>query len=282
MNSRTLAVLALGLLLVVPAVAEDGPDAATLFAKGKTLLAKGDLNDALGAFVAAAKAEPDNAEYVGQARILKQVVSLRKTVKEAVPSAKWERMVVSLHVYFLQNGLVDLAVDLDREAHGRAPSATTATLLAEGLLEAKKNEETAKLLADLKAEWQTPLIHTYRGIALARLGKADAARAVLKTVTVDEKTGPGLRYDLARLHVLLGELDKAVIQLTSCFEAVPPTQLKAVKDMAKACPDFAALAKTPAFEKVLAVKSKITESDCSGGSGCGSCPSRGSCDEGGK
>jgi tetratricopeptide (TPR) repeat protein len=282
MIARTLVALALGLLLAAPVVAEDAPDAAGLFAKGKTLLASGDLNAALRSFVAAAKAAPDNAEYARQAGILKQVVSLRERVKQAEPDAKWERMVVSLHVYFLQNGLVDMALDLDREAHGRAPSKTTTLLLAEGLLEAKRNDEAAGLLADVKAEWRTPLTHVYRGIALARLGKADAARASLKAVAVDAETGPGLRYDVARLHVLLGEMDAAVRQLTLCFEAVPPTQLEAVKTMAKACPDFAALAKTDAFAKVLAVESKIGESDCSGGSGCGSCPSRGSCPGGGK
>jgi tetratricopeptide (TPR) repeat protein len=280
MIARVFAVLALASLLAAPAFAEDAPDAAALFAKGKALLGEGELQAALDAFVAAAKADPENAEYAGQAHVLKRVIALRKTVSEAEPSPKWERVVASLHVYFLQNGLVDKALDLDREAHGRAPSATTTLLLAEGLLEAKKNEEAAKLLAGLKDEWRSPLTHVYHGIALARLGKADAARASLKAVPAE--AGPGLRYDVARLLALLGETEKALGELKRCFEAVPPTQLPAVKEMARKCPDFAALAKSDAFAKVLAVKSKLAESDCSGGSGCGSCPSRGSCGGGGK
>ncbi len=282
MITRTLVALALAFLLISPALAEDGPDAAATFASGKALLAKGDLPGAFKAFVAASRAEPENTEYSQQAMLLKRVITLRKTVSKAETNAKWERMVVSLHVYFLRNDLTKLALDLDREAHGRAPSALTSTLLAEAMLDAKLDAEAAKLLAGVEKSWLTPQNLVFKGIAEARLGKKDAARVSLKAVAVDE-IGPGLRFDLARLHVLLGEIDAGVKQLTLCFEAVPPSQLDAVKALAKKCPDLKPLAKSGAMTKLLAVKSKIDESGCSGGSGCGSCPSRGSCEkDGGK
>ena len=43
------------------------------------------------------------------------------------------------------------------------------------------------------------------------------------------------------------------------------------------CPDFAEIAKTEGFAKLMAAKSKTAESGCSGGSSCGKCPSKASC-----
>jgi len=276
MTARVLAALTLLALLGSPAFAADAPDASALFAGGQAALTKGDLSGAFKAFAAAARAAPENMEYRQQAMLLKKVIRLRKHVSKAEPDARWQLTVRSLHVYFVGRGLNRLALDLDREAHGRAPSALTASLLGEVLLEAGENAEAAKLLTDVEKSWLTPENLVYRGIANARLGKKDAAKADLVAVATDGIT-PGLRFDLARLHVLLGEIDAGVRHLTLCFEAVTPSQLEAWKKHAKECPDLKVLAKTDALTKLLAVKSKVEESDCSGGSGCGSCPSRGSC-----
>jgi hypothetical protein len=82
---------------------------------------------------------------------------------------------------------------------------------------------------------------------------------------------------MARLHVLLGDADSGIASLKGAFEKTPPSMLADVKSWTRKCPDLATLRGTEAFAKVLETKSTIEESGCSGGSGCGSCPSRGGC-----
>jgi hypothetical protein len=138
------------LLLAVPALAEEAaPDATKHFADGQTLLTAGDLPKALEAFVAAAKADPENKEYARQALVVRRVLALRATVAKSEPSETWEKMVISLHSFYLRNGLRDHALTLDREAHAKATSATTAALVAETLLEMDREAEAADLLRAL-------------------------------------------------------------------------------------------------------------------------------------
>ena len=276
--------LAVGLLalclLAAPALAADGPK---LFAEGEKLLDRADFAGALKAFAAAAKAEPDNQAYKSRAMIVKRVIRARAYVEKNEADAKWEKVAVSLHAFYLREGLLTEALAIDKKIHEKRPSALSASLLAETLLETGKNEEAAKLLAGLAKEHKDLKNRVYEGIALARLKKTDAAKKVLAKIVVTKETRPGILFDLARLHARLDHFGKALDALRQCLERLPEKSQPALRERAKACADFAKLKKEVAFSAVLAnTKSKVKESDCSGGSDCGSCPSRGGCDTGKK
>jgi thioredoxin-like negative regulator of GroEL len=271
------------ILLTAPAfAAKEAPDAAKLFAEGERLLANADFEGALKAFAAASRASPKNKRYQGRAMIVKRVIRARKYVETAEIDAKWEKVAISLHAFYARERLLDEALALDRKIHEKRPSATSAALLAETLLDAGKNEEARKLLAGLPKEHKDLKNRVYEGIALARLEKTDEAKKVAAGLKIADDTRPGILFDVARLRVLLGDEKGALGMLAKCLEKTPTASQAAVRDRAKACADFASIAKKPEFTVALATKSKVKVSECSGGSDCGSCPSRGGCDSGKK
>jgi tetratricopeptide (TPR) repeat protein len=265
--------------LAAVAVAGDEPTARDLHASGQAALEKADFEKAASFFRQAAKAEPDNKVYARRAMILSRVLKARKYVQTAKADAKWETVAISLRAFYVREGLLGEAVKLDRKVHAARPSAKTAELLAETLLEAGRNEEALKHIAGL-AVVPNHRTDVLLGIAQARTGKMVEAKAMAKRMTGrfrKVKFGPGLRYDFARLQVLIGEKDGAIATLTGVFADLPTKSQAPLREAAKQCPDFKAIAATPAFAKALATPSKVTESDCSGGSGCGSCPEREKC-----
>jgi len=265
-------------LLAAPVFAGEELTAKQMFDAGQASLAKGHFEDAAKALAAAAKLEPDNKAYTDRAMMLVRVLRARKFVETAEIDAKWEKVAISLHAFYVREGLLDPAVALDTKIYEGRPSAKTAALLAEILLESGKDEEAKTHLAGLAKEHKDLQNRVYEGIAFARLGKAKEAKAVAKGLEVPADTRPGILYDIARLQTLIGETEKNLATLSKCFENLPEKAQAPLREMAKACPDFKAIATTPAFAKALATPSKVKESDCSGGSGCGSCPSRESCE----
>ena len=79
------------------------------------------------------------------------------------------------------------------------------------------------------------------------------------------------------MHAVVGNHDEALRLLGRCFEAVTPSRLAGFKTHAAQSPEFAALASSGGFAKVLQTKSKVAESKCSGGSSCAGCPMRSKC-----
>jgi hypothetical protein len=270
---RPLLVLALCLLVAAPAFAGK-PEAARLVADGKALLAKGDLEGAYRAHLGAVKADPTDPELSQQALLLRRVIQLRAHVARADPSPAWEKQVTSLHHWYVRNGLLEMAVEQDRAAHARAPGLQTGGLLADALLRTDRNAEAEKTLAALPVD-ELPVPHRlFLGIALARQGKKDAARERLAGLDASKIESPALQLMLARVHVLLGDVDRGLGHLRTCLEKAPPSAHQTVKADVKGCGDFASVRTTKAFTAALATKSKVAESDCSSGSDCGSCPSR--------
>jgi len=266
------------LLLAAPAFAGEPPTAKGMFESGQTCLARGHFKDALTAYKQAAKLEPDNKVYAGRAMMLVRVLRARKYVETAKVDAKWEKVAISLHAFYVREGLLDEAVKLDRKIHAERPSAGSAAMLAETLLDRGKNEDALTLLGGLASEHKDLQNRLYEGIALARLEKTEEAKKVAKGLKVPADARPGILYDVARLQTLNGETGPAIATLTKCFAGLPAKSQATHRESAKKCPDFKAIAATPAFAKALATPSKVEESDCSGGSGCGSCPTRGGCD----
>ena len=277
-----LPLLAIVSLCAGPAFAEGltVKEAADLFAKGETLLKQGDLDGAYQAYVSAARANPENAAYAEKAKLVRRVQLLRKYVEENEVSPKWEKMVLSLHAFFLQNGVHGEALAVDRMAHGKMNSALSASLLAETLLEMDRNAEALEVLKSLEPGKLDLQNHLYLGISLARLGKADEARDVAAHIALPETANLGQYYDLARLNTLLGDHAEACVLLTRCFEMTPPSQLDTVKGFAKQCADFKPLLALADFQTAMKTASKIEESSCSSGASCATCPNRSGCSTG--
>jgi len=265
------------LLLAAVAAAGEPPTAHGCFQDGQIYVKHGKFAEALDSFKTAAKMEPDNKVYAGRAMMISRVLKARKYVETAKVDVKWEKVAISLHAFYVREGVLAEAVKLDRKVYAGRPSATTAALLAETLLESKKNEEARKHLAGLAKEHKDLQNRIYEGIALARLRKSDEAKKLEKALAIPADTRPGILYDLARLQALNGEANKATSTLTKCFAALPAKSQAPLREKAKACTDFFFIAKSPGFAAALATPSKVTESDCSGGSGCGSCPDREKC-----
>jgi tetratricopeptide (TPR) repeat protein len=272
--SRSAAVL-LGLLLLVrtSAVAE-AVTAEQRFAEGQTLLAKGDVDAAATAFVEAARGAPNRADFVERATLLRRVQGLRRVAEKEQDGQAVDRAIAALHVFYLQNDLPRLAVEADRKAHARLPSTESAGRLAEALLANGENAEVTTVVA----AWSGSSLRlaTYHAIALARMGyKEDATRLLDKTSGAADPT-PADHYDRARALALLGRADEALALLVGCIERTPPAALPALRARAPKERDFASLVALPAFAKALETESKVKET-CSGGSTCAGCPNRGAC-----
>ncbi|UCC28844.1 MAG: hypothetical protein JSU86_11655, partial [Phycisphaerales bacterium] len=124
---------------------------------------------------------------------------------------------------------------------------------------------------------QTTATRSLYGVALCRQQKTAEASRIAATLQVPQAAGPGTVYCTARLQAAVGNNGEALGLLTRCFQSVAPSRLAGLKNHAQQSPDFAGLVSTPEFAQVLATKSKVPESKCSGGSRCAGCPMRGQC-----
>jgi len=267
---------ALGMVLVFPAFAR-AESAQESFARGKTLLAKGDFQSALAAYSAAARADEANQQYMDQYLFVRRIISLRQRIDTEKDHQRWAYTARALHALYSAEGMLSEALSLGQKIHAKLNDESSAVLLAETQLALNQSAEAAEVLGALDKEQASPASRALLGVALARFGKMDEARQIAKTVAVPEKASPGVDYAVARLHALTGSSSQALALLTRCFESLPPSRQANFKDHAKQCPDFAGLASTGQLAKVLATKSKAPESGCSGGSGCANCPMRGQC-----
>jgi tetratricopeptide (TPR) repeat protein len=273
--TRPIVLLAL-VLAALPASAGEEPDASVLFDQGNRKLSEGDFAAAARAYAGAARADPENDEYARRALILSRVVSLRRFLAENEPSEKWERVAASLHGFYLRHGLAAVAVTEDRKVHEKAKSPLTAALLAEALLETGGAEAAETVLLAVPESDRNAHHHAFLAIAKARLGKAEAAAGSLATASLAEDAGPGLLFNRARALALLGNAPEALALLVRCLEGTPPGSVAEMREGIRGCADFAKLPED-ALAKALSTESKVPESGCSGGAGCGSCPSRGGC-----
>ena len=255
-------------------------EAAATFAEGRTLLAQADFDGALAAFAAAAKADPQNQDYRSQYALVRRVMNVRKAIEREKDDARWAVTAQALRSFYYDNGIYSEALSLDRQRHVRIGGIESATLLAETQLELDMNAETAALLGGFEPDDLPLRSRAFLGIALARMERLDEAEAIARTCAAPEAINPGLCFDLARLHCLLGDRAAAAAMLTRCFQSTLPSRLDDMKACARNHADLGALASSAEFVAVFSTPSKISESSCSGGAGCGSCPSRGACSGG--
>jgi tetratricopeptide (TPR) repeat protein len=276
---RSLWIVAAGLVGLMPVMALAGAaeTAAALVAQGKGLLAKADFEGALKAYAEAAKTDSQNQDYRQQYAVLRRVIQMREGVDKETNDEKWRGTVAGLRAFYYGNDLYGEALALDRKAHTKLKNADSASALAQTQLQMGQNAEAAVTLSALDEKSATPQSQVLLGIALARQGKNDEAKALAGKIETPKEGMPGLLYDLASLHALTGDTAGAAALLTRCFENTPPSRVDAFKATAKQDKDLASMVASADFAKALETTSKVKESACTGGSNCGSCPSKGSC-----
>lgn len=274
-SHHLLIALALAVLMSGPAAALAADQATAAYEKGNALLKTGDFKAALKAYAQAARADGDTPTYRQAYMQLRRIMKMRKAIMKESNEQKWWHMAVALRSFYYQNELYKDLLGLAKQMHEKKKEADSATILADAYLMNGKNAEAEAVLND--TEGLTVQAQVLKGIALARQEKTDAAKAVLTGIKMPEKVSPRFMLDIARLKVLCGDANGGNQTLVKAFENTVPSALPTFKEYAKKAPDFEAIAKTDAFAQAMKTESKVPESDCSGGTSCGSCPSRGSC-----
>lgn len=279
MFRKVMMILFVGVIAFTSGASVAGPqeDAAKAFANGQALLAKADFTGAIQAFKTAVQADKGNQEYRQQYALLRQIMRMRGQIEKEKNPTRWRGMARALRSYYHTHRLFTEALVIDRKIHQQDPTPESAATLAETQLELGMNSEAVETLRTLEDAEATAQTNVLLGVALARQGKADEAKALAAKVTPEDDADPPLFFHLASLRALIGDSAGAMRALTASFEATPPSQLEAAKARAKGCPDLAKLVSTTEFAKVLKTQSKIEESKCSGGTSCGSCPKRAGC-----
>lgn len=249
-----------------------GDEAATEFAKGKSLLTEGKLDEALAAFRTAAKANPDNGEYFQEFSLLQRVMNIRQQLAKEENPETWEQMARALYGYYQSRKVHGEALTLAETLHGRLQSGESAAMVAAEQLALNKNEAAAALLAGVPEAQRSTTTEVLHGLALARLGKLDEARVCAEKLEIPKDCGPELCLNAARLYAHVGKTEQALEVLRCAFECTPANQLAACRETVKGCPDLAGLRSHNAFAQVLATESKVK--------GCGGCSSSKSCSAG--
>ena len=269
-------VLTAGVLLIcaMTAHAETSEEA---FAAGDTLLAKGDLPEALQAYSRAIRADRSNQQYAQKFLLVRRALLLQESLKDETDSNRWSQMAQALRSFYVSQGLHAQALPVDEQIHVRINTSSSAAQLAETQLALNKDSDAAKLLSSLKPNETTSATQSLFAIALTRQGKVDEAREIADRIVPADDADCDTLYNAARVHAAVGNSGLAMVLLTRCFEAVPPSRLDAVKSHTRKVPEFASLASSADFAQVMQTQSKVQESQCSSGSSCSSCPRRSGC-----
>ncbi len=279
MNVRqSLVTLILGTLLV-PCLAR-GESAQEAFDKGQAFLAKGDFPAALEWISTAAKADATNQQFVKRYTVVRRVVDFRNKLETEKDPAKWEQLAKALRSFYLREKIYPEALSLAQKMHERLNTTASALILAETQLAADQNAEAVKTLQAIPSDKVTPASQALLAIAFMETAQPAEAKKIMDSLTLPADAMPGTKYLVARAYGKTGDSPKAIASLQAFFESVPPSQLDTFKTQVKALPEFASMASTPEFAQVLETKSKLKESECTGGSDCSSCPVGASCPSG--
>lgn len=274
---RLALMLMLSLFTCAIAGADDAAAGADRFAAGQKLLSEADFEGALNAYSEAVEKDPANQEYKAEYQILSRILNMRSKLTEEKDMQRWETMLRGLHSYYCNNKLFKESKALDQQLYRRRQNEASAVMLAETQLELAEDEAVEQLLKVFIKKGATDYSRMLYGIALARQGKMDAARELLKEKPVGDDAKLGDRFQCARLYAALGDKDEVMRRLKSVFESVPPSQLSKIKNYVKETKDFGPYTASNQFAVVMATESQVPESRCSGGASCGSCPSASSC-----
>ena len=245
--------------------------------QGDQLLAAGDFTGAMKAYATAARTDRSNGRYLQQYVMTRRVVELRTRLDAEKDGRKWEATARALHAFYVNNDIHQEALKLGTVLHERLGSASSARWLAESQLALGKNAEAAETLSALDPTIATPSTQALYGVALAREGKTEQAREIAELIELPDAAGAGMLLCAARLQAATGQTDRAAQLLTRSFQSTPPSRLPLVKQRVRSMADFSELDENDALARAMKTVSKVSESSCSGGSKCATCPSRGGC-----
>jgi tetratricopeptide (TPR) repeat protein len=251
--------------------------AADLFTQGQTLLTQGDFDAALKAFASAARQDSKNQAYRDQYALVRRVIQMRQTLAKEENPQKWQETASALRAFYYDNRLYSQALPIDEQIYDRLKTPESAVMLARTRLELGQNTLAAQLLEKLSGDARTPQVEVLQALASARAGNLVPAKSVAQNLGTPENADAAMYFDVARLDALVGKHGASAGALTRCFEMTPPSRLDALKSLAKACKDLEPVLANADYAGVLATASKVKESPCSGGSGCGNCKLAGSC-----
>ena len=207
---------------------------AEAFKRGKTRLSEGDLRGALEEYADAARAAPDNSSYLREFMLVRNAVLLKHNLARVENQQQWPQMVNWLRAFYAGNGLLQQALDLDKQIHAKKDTSFTAMQLAETQLALDLNADAEAVLSALGKEESTTASRALLAIALVRQGKSSEARTIAEATAASDKDGPITLYDLARMQAALGNADLAIVLLTDSFEATLPSRLDLFKRHAAA------------------------------------------------
>lgn len=259
------------------APAEPAAGAAEAFARGTERLRNGDAEGALREYASAARADPEDERYRQEYLLLRRVIKMREALAVEADPQTWRETALALLNFYYQRGLHREVRSLAERLHQRSNSPSSAVMLADAHLALREDGAAERVLAAQDPKALPVEGRLLLGIARARQGKLDEAKALLAGTALPPGAGPRVRFDRARLEILCEDGGAALRTLGLAFESTAPSRLDAFKPFAKAHPDFASVAGTKAFARVLKTPSKVPESPCSGGPTCATCPKRGGC-----
>jgi hypothetical protein len=263
--------------LAVAAIDASAAPGAGEYADGEACVRKGEFRKALRSYAKAARADGQNEQYRKQYMLLRRIIKIQRALDREKNLDRWRSSALELRDFYYQYGLKDRLLDLAKKMYAKDKSVDSAVFLADAHLLLDQNAEAEAVLAsveDGKLPLQGKLL---MGIAQARQGKTGPAQQRVSNVQMPSEPVPRFLIDLARVKVLCGDATGAMGELKTAFQSTRPSALASIKSYVTRQKDFAPVAKSDAFAAVLKTESKVNESDCSGGTSCGSCPSRGSC-----
>jgi tetratricopeptide (TPR) repeat protein len=260
-----LVMLALGVSVGATTPAWAGSaEALKAYERGDALLSDGDFDAALASYKVAAKADPENPDYFQRCAVVSRVIRIREQLTREKDAEVWGKMAQALFTFYRSNEVYGEMLALAQAMYDKSGCGASAAALAESHLAVDENEAAAELLGSLSASKATNRTEALHGIALARLGQVERARAIAEKVKLEKGCDARECYDVARLQALVGMHDKALETLKCAFESTPPAWLADFKAETKVCGDFGDLKSAPRFVQVLQTKSKIK-------AGCGGC-----------
>lgn len=236
------------------------------FLRGSELLEKGQFKAALGAFKAAAEAEPDNELYQVERALLQRIVDTRAAIQKEKSLLRWTAQAKLLHSYYHRKELHRHLVDISTRIHDRQSTPMNAMLLAESHIIAGQTEEALAILnrieaAEFPVQLRTQLLIVRAGALVATNNREEAHR-ILKSVEIEKISDPGVIYRFAVMCAEVGLNRKAVQSLTLAFRRTPVCFLGGMKERARNEPAFQRIRNAAEFAAALNVQSTVMSPLC--------------------
>ena len=226
------------------------------------------------------KANKNDAKAKSYYNILKRVVRYEKMYTKSTNNKQKQKLAAALRNFYYSANNLSGAEKLDKESYSNFKTEANAYRLAATQLNLKQYSESIKTLDSIAPKKMTQNFDILKAYNYQKLNKAKESTKFLAMVKVNDLKNPSLLLIGSRIYALQNNKEKACELLTKSFELTYPPKLKMVKEyVANSDEDFKSMRQDTAFLKALKTKSKVKVSSCSGGSDCGSCKLKNSCNK---